>query len=106
MSVNVRWELTGGKHGSPGAGGYSDPPKVAMLGESLEPPRGPFCPSGNPVEGAEFYRGRGLGKGRRRDREWLVSVGTRPGKDWGLMGGWRGEEVLWRPPGTGVKNSK
>lgn len=55
--------------------------------ESLEPPGFPFCPrSGNPIEGAKFYRGGGLGKGRCRDREWLVSVGTTPGKNWGLMG--------------------
>lgn len=79
--------MFGSKHGSPRAGGYSDPLELALLRESLEPPRFPFCLcSGNPVEGAKFYRGGGLGTGRCRDREWLVSVGTRPGKNWGLMG--------------------
>lgn len=54
--------MFGSEHGSPRAGGYSDPLELALLRESLEPPRFPFCLcSGNPVEGAKFYRGGGGG---------------------------------------------
>lgn len=63
LPINPRWQLIGDTHGSP-----SDPLKLAMLQESLEPLGVPFCHlSGNPVEGTKFYRGRRLGEDRFRD---------------------------------------
>lgn len=37
LPINPRWPLIGGKPGSPRTGGYSDPLKLAMLRENLEP---------------------------------------------------------------------
>lgn len=37
LPIKPRWPMIGGKHGSPRTGGYSDPLKLAMLWQSLEP---------------------------------------------------------------------
>lgn len=85
---SLQWTMFAGELGSSRAGGYSDPLELALLGEGE--PRATrvsiLSHSGNPVEGAKFCRGQGLGKGRCRDRGRSVSVGSRPRKNWGLMG--------------------
>lgn len=73
--------MIGGKHGSPRTGGYSDPLKLAMLWESLEP-RGfperrqwePLCLlSGNPCGKHKILQRQEVGGGAARSGAEIVA---------------------------------